>query len=133
MENRQWNSAVKAYGKAQELAPHDPLIRGGYGRALVAAGQTHAGLEEMEKARTREYRDVRLLSALALAYAKTGQDGMAALTTAERFALEGKFSDALRNARRASALLPRGSVAWQRAEDVLIAAQRVEKRQRKKR
>lgn len=133
MENRQWNAAVKAYGKAQELAPRNPLIRGGYGRALVAAGQTKAGLEQMEKARAREFRDVRLLRALALAYAKTGQDGMAALTTAERFALEGKFSDALRNARRASALLPRGSPPWQRAEDVLIAAQRYEKNRGRKR
>jgi predicted Zn-dependent protease len=133
MENRQWGAAVTAYGKAQELAPRDPLIRGGYGRALVAAGQTRAGLEQLEKARSREYRDTRLLRDLAFAYARTGQDGMAALVTAERFALEGKFTDAGRNARRASAQLPRGSPPWQRAEDVLIASQRYEKKRRKKR
>lgn len=133
MENRQWSRAVTAYAKAQELAPRDPLIRGGYGRALVAAGQTKAGLEQLENARKREYRDTRLLRDLAFAYAKTGQNGMAALVTAERFALEGKFSDAGRNARRASAQLPTGSPPWQRAEDVLIAAQQFEKKQGRRR
>jgi len=132
MENRQWNGAVRAYAKALELAPREPLIRAGYGRALMAAGQTRAGLEALEKARSREYRDTRLLRDLSLAYAKVGQDGMAALVTAERFALEGRFGDAARHARRASALLPTGSPPWQRAEDVLIASQRIEKGKKKK-
>lgn len=127
MENRQWARAVKAYGRAVELAPREPLIRGGHGRALMAAGQTRAGLAALEKARTREFRDTRLLRDLALAYAKTGQGGMAALVTAERFALEGRLGDAGRHARRASALLATGSPPWRRAEDVLIAAQRFEK------
>ena len=134
MENRQWGAAVRAYEKAQGLAPNEPLIRAGYGRALMAVGQTRAGLEALEKARSREFRDARLLRDLALAYAETGQDGMAALVTAERFALAGRFVDAERHARRAAALLPRGSPPWQRAEDVLVAAQRIEKKKgRKKR
>ncbi len=132
MESRQWAAAVRAYDKARELAPREPLIWGGYGRALMATGQTRAGLEALEKARAREFRDARLLRDLALAYAKTGQDGMAALTTAERFALEGRLADAGRHARRASALLPTGSPPWRRAEDVLIASQRFEKGKKKR-
>jgi len=59
MESRQWLRAAEAYKKAQELAPREPLILGGYGRALMATGQTRAGLEVLEKARTREFRDTR--------------------------------------------------------------------------
>lgn len=132
MENRNWAAAVKAYDIAQELAPREPLIMGGYGRALMAAGQTAAGLEALEKARTREFRDTRLLRDLSLAYAKSGKNGMAALVTAERFALQGQFRDAGRHARRASDLLPRGSAPWQRAEDVLSASQRMEKGKKKR-
>jgi predicted Zn-dependent protease len=132
MENRRWSNAVIAYETAQELAPREPLIMGGYGRALMADGQTRAGLEALEKARSREYRDIRLLRDLSLAYAKTGKDGMAALVTAERFALQGQFRDAGRHARRASNLLPVGSAPWQRAEDVLSASQRLEKGKKKR-
>jgi len=132
MENRKWASAVSAYETAKGLAPREALIWGGYGRALMAAGQTKAGLEALEKARSRDFRDARLLRDLSLAYAKTGQNGMAALVTAERFALQGEFQDAGRHARRASALLPTGSPPWQRAEDVLIASQRIEKGKRKR-
>ena len=132
MENRQWDAAVRAYEKAQELAPREPLIMGGYGRALMAAGQTHAGLEALEKARAREFRDTRLLRDLSLAYAKAGQDGMAALVTAERFALTGQFADAGRHARRASALLPRGSPPGDLMRKPLIASQRYEKVKRRR-
>ena len=132
MENRQWNAAVAAYGKAQELAPREPLIWGGYGRALMAAGKTRAGLEALEKARSREFRDARLLRDLAIAYAKVNDNGMAALVTAERFALQGQFVDAERHARRAIALLPVGSAPWQRAEDVHIASKRYSKGKKKR-
>ncbi|MFT7593598.1 MAG: putative Zn-dependent protease [Paracoccaceae bacterium] len=132
MENRRWGAALAAYGTAQELAPRESLIMGGYGRALLASGQSKAGLEALEKARSREFRDARLLRDLAIAYAKTGQNGMAALATAERYALEGQLSDAGLHARRAIAQLPTGSAAWQRAEDVLIASERYEKGKKKR-
>jgi len=132
MENRRWAAALTAYEKAQELAPRESLIRGGYGRALLVNGQSTAGLEALEKARSREFRDVRLLRDLSIAYAKAGQNGMAALATAERYALEGQLGDAGLHARRAIAQLPTGSAAWQRAEDVLIASERYRKGKKKR-
>ena len=132
MENRRWAAALTAYEKAQELAPRESLIRGGYGRALLVNGQSKAGLEALEKARSREFRDVRLLRDLSIAYAKAGQNGMAALATAERYALEGQLGDAGLHARRAIAQLPTGSAAWQRAEDVLIASERYRKGKKKR-
>ncbi len=131
MENRQWGGALAAYESAVELAPREPLILAGYGRALLAAGKHKSALAPMEQARDRDFRNTRLLRDLALAYAKTGQNGMAALVTAERYALQGQFSDAELHARRATMQLPRGSPAWQRAQDVLIASEQLTKRKKR--
>ncbi|WIY25091.1 M48 family metalloprotease [Parasedimentitalea psychrophila] len=131
MENRRWSEALTAYRRAVDLAPSEALILGGYGRALLAAGQPKQAIQAMEKARARDFRDARLLRDMSLAYAKTGRTGMAALVTAERYALQGRMDDAGRHAKRASALLPRGSATWRRAQDVLIAAEQYQKRKNK--
>jgi len=123
LEGRQIKSAVSAYGKAVELAPRDALILGGYGRALLADNRYDAAMSTLEKARARDFRDTRLLRDLSVAYAKTGQNGMASLVTAERYALQGRLKDAEIHAKRAEGLLPTGSGPWQRAQDVLIAAE----------
>ena len=128
MENRQTKSAIAAYRKAATLAPKQPLILGGLGRSLLADGQPRAALKELERARARDFRDARLLRDMSVAYAKTGQTGMAALVTGERYALQGRMEDAHRQARRAVGLLPNGSPAWQRAQDVLIASEKYLKR-----
>lgn len=127
MENRRWGAALEAYETATALAPDEPLILGGLGRAQLAAGQLKAGLASLEKARSRDFRDIRVMYDLAIAYAKDGQTGMAALITSERFALQGNLQDAGLHARRAVAQLPRGSTAWQRAQDVLIASEKFQK------
>lgn len=131
MENRRWNEALSAYRRAVDLAPSEPLILGGYGRALLAAGKPKQAIQAMEKARARDFRDARLLRDMSLAYAKTGQNGMAALVTAERYALQGRMDDAGRHAKRATSLLPRGSTTWRRAQDVLVAAEQYQKRKNK--
>lgn len=131
MESRQWSAALAAYEKAVELAPRNSLIQGGYGRALLASGQPKTALGALEKARARDFRDMRVLRDLAIAYAKTNQTGMAAMVTAERYALQGQMHDAGINAKRAIRILPRGSAAWQRAQDVLIASEQFEKRKKR--
>jgi predicted Zn-dependent protease len=68
---------------------------------------------------------------MSQAYAKTGQNGMAALVTAERYALVGRLDDAGLHAKRATALLPRGSATWRRAQDVLLAYEQSQKRKRR--
>ena len=71
------------------------------------------------KARETDFRNTRLMRDLAVAYSKLGMNNMAALVTAERYALSGNIKDAKIHARRASKVLPFGSPAWQRAQDVL--------------
>lgn len=131
LENRQMNDALAAYKVAVGLAPREALILGGYGRALLAAGQPQAALAPLQDSRARDFRNGRVLRDLALAYAETGNDGMAALVTAERYALQGRMEDAGRQAQRAVRFLPRGSVSWQRAQDVLIAAEQLKKRKKR--
>lgn len=128
METRNWSGASEAYEKANELAPNEPLILAGLGRAQRAAGRPAAGLDSLEQARARDFRDARVLRDLALAYAQDGQPGMAALVTAERYALDGRLEDAGIHARRAVLQLPRGSPPWQRAQDVLSASEKHRKR-----
>jgi predicted Zn-dependent protease len=123
LESRQFNTAVKAYKRAVDLSPRNALILGGYGRALMANGQNKQALTALEKARARDSKDGRILRDLAAAYAAAGQTGMASVTTAERFALRGRLKDAAIHAKRASGLLPRGSTAWQRAQDILRSAE----------
>ncbi len=126
LESRQYDAAVAAYGRAVDLAPDNALCLAGYGHALLAAKRHRAALAALEKARARDFRDSRLLRDLGQAYAHDGQPGMAALATAERYALQGRLKDAEIHARRASGLLPRGSGGWRRAEDILLAARRAE-------
>ncbi|MGB7318287.1 MAG: tetratricopeptide repeat protein, partial [Planktotalea sp.] len=103
--------------------PNNALILGGYGRALLAAGQPKQALQTLEAARARDFRDPSVLRDLGSAYALTGQPAMASLAAAERHALNGRFKDAALHANRAVARLPQGSGPWQRAQDVLSAAE----------
>ncbi|MDP4990518.1 MAG: peptidase M48, partial [Marivita lacus] len=104
--------------------PREPLILGGLGRAQLADGKPQDALRTLEAARGRDFSDTRILRDLATAYAQTGQNAMASLATAERYAVQGRLKDAAIHATRAEGALPRGSGPWQRAQDVLSAAQR---------
>ncbi|MEM6896364.1 MAG: M48 family metalloprotease, partial [Pseudomonadota bacterium] len=128
LESRQTSAAVQAYARAVQLAPNDPLILGSYGRALLAqdtAASNRQALDVLIRARSRDGRDARILRDLGLAYARAGQNGMAALSGAERLALVGRIDDASTLARRAAGLLPQGSAGWQRAQDILRTAEQL--------
>ncbi len=130
MESRRIKPAVAAYARAANLAPRDALILGAYGRALLADGQVQQAARRLEEARARDGRDIRVLRDLAQAEAQMGNRGMASVLTAERYAMAGRLKDARIHAERASGLLPRGSPGWQRAQDILAAADAAEKRRK---
>lgn len=118
--------AVGAYGRAADLAPGNALVLAGYGRALLAADRDDA-LKVLQRARDLDPGDPRLLRDLAQAYARAGDNGQASLATAERYALLGRLEDAAISAKRAEALLPRGSPGSRRAQDIIDAAARAKK------
>lgn len=128
MKGLRTGAAVSAYRMASQLAPTEAQILGGLGRALLASDQPKAALEALEASRRRDFRDARVLRDMSIAYARTNRIGMASVVTAERYALQGRLADAGIHAKRAVGLLPRGSAAWRRAEDVLIASERNAKR-----
>jgi predicted Zn-dependent protease len=130
METRQFSAATKATTEAVRLRPSNGLLQAGHGRALLASGNTRAALAALERARSIDFRDGLMLRDLSVAYAKTGQRGMASLITAERYALRGRLGDAGIHAKRAIELLLVGSGPWQRAQDVLLASERAIKKRR---
>ena len=132
METRQFQAAASAYGKAASFAPNNALILGSYGRAVLARGETKKAMRLLEKSRARDNSDSRVLRDLAVAHAKVGNNGMASLITAERYAVLGRIRDAGIHAKRASDLLPTGSVGWRRAQDVLSAYEATVKKKKKK-
>ena len=133
METRQFAAAANAHGRAVQLRPRDGLLQAGYGRALLASGNVRAALPALERARAIDFRDGSMLRDLSVAYARTGNKGMASLITAERYALRGSLEDAGIHAKRATGLLPEGSGPWQRAHDVLLASERAAKAAKKRR
>ncbi len=128
LENRQFQNAVAAYQTAVDLAPRNALILGGLGRALLTVNHPKQALIHLEKSRSYDFRDSRVLRDLGSAYAQNGQHGMASLAAAERHALNNRLDDAEIHARRALARLPKGSSAARRAEDILVVAKRAQKK-----
>lgn len=119
--------AVAPYERAVALAPDEPLIRGGLGRALLALGdpaRDAEALATLEEALRGGAAEPSLLRDLAVAYARQGEEGKAALATAERFAVSGQSKDALRHSRRALDQLPVGSPGWLKADDIRAVAER---------
>jgi len=126
--------AAALWRQAVALAPREPLLLGGLGRALLNTGDerlTEEARDALARSAELDRANAPVLRDLALAEARLGNEGAAALATAERFLLEGRRGDAARNAARAAALLPEGSPGWRKAEDVLRITRRTSKRGRK--
>ncbi len=131
LETGKAGMAVEAYRHASELAPNEGLILAGLGRALLntdGAGTTEAARDALARSTRLDRRNPPALRDLALAEARLGNEGAAALATAERFALTGGPRDVLRNATRAADLLPAGSPGWRRAQDMITMARRALKK-----
>jgi len=131
LESRRPKEAIAAYKIALSLAKGEALILAGLGNAYLAIeGQSAAqeAVKVLQTARGRDPGDPNMLRGLAVAHARLGQNGLASVATAERYAILGRFKDAQTHAKRALGILPRGSSGWLRAQDVADTAARVTKR-----
>lgn len=124
LESGNPNAAIKSYSRALSIAGREPLIQAGLGRSYLAL-KTKSGdqqaIKYLQQARNRDGANPGLLRDVALAHARLGQNGLASIATAERYAMIGRLKDAKIHAKRASGLLPRGSSGWLRAQDILAA------------
>ncbi len=131
LETRNPSAAVASYRNAATLARGEPLIMAGLGKALLAVGTAQANAEALKvlaAARGRDAGNPSLLRDLAVAHAQNGQNGMAAVATAERYLIIGRPEEARQLAKRAMGALPQGSAGWLRAQDVDITAKAATKR-----
>jgi predicted Zn-dependent protease len=131
LESGKAQSAIQSYETASKLAPDQPLILAGLGHAMLATdtkANNKAALNTLKKAYAADPRDGQMLRNLALAYARSGNTGMASVVTAERYALASNFKTARIHAERAIGLLPQGSSGYLRADDIIVLANRQKKR-----
>ena len=122
LENRKYSEAINAYRSATKLAPNDPLILGGYGKALLTQNKQINDIEALKVlkiAQNLDSKDANILYHLGRAFSRAGKIGEASLATAQRYALQGDIKNAILQAKRAEAILPRGSVAWQNTQDII--------------
>ncbi len=129
VESSRPKEGVPAYKRAVELAPNEPLIQASYGAALLAASDdgdltnVPEAKKHLKLALTDEPDNGMAWYYLADAYARTGDDAMAALATAERYYSLGAYPQAMNFAQRAQRKLKEGSNDWQRANDILAISQ----------
>ncbi|MCE9520834.1 MAG: M48 family metalloprotease [Alphaproteobacteria bacterium] len=136
VESSNPTDGVPAYRKAAELAPNEPLIQVGLGAALLALEDDKLVPEakkHLKQALQDEQDNAMAWYYLADAYARTNNDDLAALATAERYFSIGAYGEAMSFARRAQSKLKEGSNDWQRANDILSIAQAGATEQRKRR
>jgi len=126
LESSRAKESVAPYRKAVELAPDEPLIRASLGAALIATEDKSVLAEAKKHLKTAlkdEPDNGMAWYYLALVHAEAGEDGLAALATAERYYTLGGYPQAVSFGQRALAKLKEGSNDWQRANDIVAIAQ----------
>ena len=121
------NEAIKYYNRALELEPNELLFNVGLSRALNSIGKYKSTIKILINIYDKDPRNGRLLRELAIAYSQNGELGWASLLTAERYALYGKFNDALLHAKRAQSILVPGTIAWLKVEDLILEIESINK------
>jgi predicted Zn-dependent protease len=106
------NEALQPLRRAVALAPNQPLLKVMLGHALVATDNPQNVTEAIRELTNALQRDPDAFEGyryLSQAYARKGDEGNAALTSARGALITGEFYEAQRFARRALPLLPPGS------------------------
>ena len=127
--------AVSHYERAVILRPNSVLLRIGLGQAQVAEESgihASAAIKNLEIAVRLAPSNPTAWRLIGMAYGRIGKIGLAALATAERYILTGKYKHAVGQAIRAERSLTKGSPGWLRAQDLKAAAQIAAKKSKKK-
>ena len=121
IESYKVDEAIPPYARAVELDGDSALLRIGLGHAQVSTeSDAHVkdAIKNLKIASQLEPRSPSAWRWLAMAYGRDGQIAMAALSTAERYALLGRYRDVAIQANRALRDLPASSPMHLRAQDL---------------
>jgi len=120
-ENGRVRDAIAPYEAAVKLAPDAALIRIALSQVYIESGEPSLdkrAIAYLEDASRVEGREGVVWRLLATAYGRDNQFGMAALALAEEALADQKKKDAQQQAQRAKQILPKGSAAYARAEEI---------------
>lgn len=119
------NEAIAAHRRSVELLPDAPLLRVNLAHALIEtndATQLDDAVDNLKMATAREPENTLAWRLLSQAYSSQGKEGEARLASAEYYFAAGGQDEATQFALRARDLLPRGSIEWRRAMDIVLAS-----------
>jgi predicted Zn-dependent protease len=125
LESGHPQEALESLRRAVASAPEQPLIAALLGHALIATDDRKNYDEAKKVLRAAIGRDNSNPFAwyqLGIVYDREGDEGRAALATAERYNLEGQPKLALANAELAMNAIPNGSADWLRAQDIAMVS-----------
>jgi len=129
-ENGRNSGAITSYAKAVELLPDAPLIRLDLARAQLEAHDPrllNPAIENLEIALSKDPDSARKWRFLAIAHGRKGDMGRSYLALGEEALNLRKPDVAKFQANRAKNMFPRGSREWLQAEDILLAADELER------
>jgi predicted Zn-dependent protease len=126
-ENGRIAEALPPYREAVRLAPESGLLRMSLGQVEVETNdpmQNKRAIANLTEASRSERDNPSVWRLLAIAYGRDDNMGMAALSMSEQAMLQGDWKMARQQATRATQILPAGTPARIRAEDLREAAKR---------
>jgi predicted Zn-dependent protease len=117
--------AIDAHRRSVELKPDAPLLRINLAHALIETNDSsklEEAVDQLKRAVAREDDNTLAWRLLSQAYASQGKEGEARLASAEYYFAAGGEDQATQFALRARDMLPRGSIEWRRAMDIVLAS-----------
>ncbi len=126
--------AVPMYQTAVDLKPDDPLMLTGLGAALLETGDpalVDRAVAALENAMRIDEEFPNTWRLLATGYHARGEEGPAALASAEYALLIGRARDARLHVGRAERAFNEGSPGWLRAQDIKLQADQLIEMQKK--
>ena len=132
-ENGRIQESLPAYEAAVRLAPQSSQLTLGLARAQIESNDPaliDPALANLQVTLDQEPNNPGAWRLAAVAYGRKGDTGMTALALAESSLARRQAGDARQQAKRAQELLPTGSPAWLRAQDVENRAQQLQNREK---
>lgn len=126
LEGGRADESIASFRRSVDLMPTSALLRINLAQALLASEDSERdsprnqeALQLLQYATTQDNTSSFAWHQMAIAQARTGNDGLADLATAERYYLMGNFEEARRFAIRAHNKIPENTEDWRQAMEII--------------